>query len=198
MALKKDSGKKHYERGTGGSIAGRPGLGQFGVYVGSSDGCLYYLNAKDGIPIWASPYCTDVPIRGEVLVQGDHVIFAVATNKIYSISASEGTFNWEYHRERPSAMSAEGVASPVVAGNKVIAGFSDGYVVAVGLTSGDEIWATDLGQDVSGAVDISASPVVAGEFVYTSAFASGPSCLKLDDRTLVWTISYFGDIKVDL
>ncbi|HHW97298.1 MAG: PQQ-binding-like beta-propeller repeat protein [Myxococcota bacterium] len=197
FALAIDTGRILWEYKTGGSITGRPAVGPLGVYVGSSDGCLYYLNFETGISVWTSPYCTDIPIRGEVTVFEGQVIFAVATNKIYSVKADDGTFKWAYNRDRPSAMSAEGVASPVVAKGKVIAGFSDGYLVGVDLNNGKELWASDLGADLSGAVDVDATPVVVDDRVFTGAFAAGPTCLSIDDGSVIWTSKYFGISKVD-
>ena len=94
-------------------------------------------------------------------------------------------------------MSAKGVASPVVAKGKVIAGFSDGYLVAVDLNNGKELWVSDLGADLSGAVDVDATPVIVDDRVFTGAFAAGPTCLSIDDGSVIWTSKYFGISKVD-
>ncbi len=196
VAFAIDTGGILWEFQTRGAIAGRPAVGPRGVFAGSSDGCLYRLDPGTGLPIWTSPYCTDTPIRGDVTLSGDLALFAVAVNKVYAVRMDDGTFAWEYHRDRPDAMSADGVASPVVAGDRVLAGFSDGWLVALDLASGKEIWATELARDLSGSIDVDSTPVVLGDRVFASAFGAGPTCLRLSDGSVVWTRRHFGASRV--
>ncbi len=196
VAVAIDTGRIHWEFETRGPIAGRPAVSTMGVFTGSYDGCLYRLDPGTGATIWDAPYCTDTPIRGDIVIAGDLVLFAVAVNKVYAVHAVDGTFAWQYHRDRPEAMSADGVASPVVAGDRVLAGFSDGNLVALDLATGSEIWAVDLGRDLSGSTDVDATPVVDGDRVYASAFSSGPTCLRLADGAVLWTARYFGASRV--
>jgi outer membrane protein assembly factor BamB len=196
VGVRIDSGRILWEHATRGAIAGRPAVSSLGLFVGSSDGCLYRLDPATGVVLWPAPYCTDAPIRGDVATSGDLVLFAVATNKLYAVRAVDGTFAWEYHRERPDAMSADGNASPVVVGDRVLAGFSDGHLVALDLAEGREAWAVNLGQDLSGSVDVDATPVVVGDRVYASAFAAGPACLRLSDGEILWTARHFAASRV--
>lgn len=196
VAVAIDTGRILWEFQTRGAIAGRPAVGSMGLFAGSSDGCLYRLEPNTGSTLWDAPYCTDAPIRGDVVLAGDLVIFAVAINKVYAVRATDGTFVWEYHRERPEAMSAYGVASPVIAGDRVLAGFSDGFLMALDLATGNEVWATDLGQGLSGSIDVDATPVVHQGRVFASAFSSGPTCLRLSDGAVLWTARHFGVTRV--
>jgi len=196
VAVRIDSGRILWTFDTKGAIVGRPAIGRMGLFVGSGDGCLYRFDAGTGLPLWPEPYCTDAPIRGDVALAGDLVLFAEATNKVYAVHAVDATFAWEYHRDRPEAMSADGNASPVVAGDRVLAGFSDGFLAALDAATGRELWTTDLGRDHSGSIDVDATPVVVGDRVFASSFSAGPTCLRLSDGEVLWTARHFGPSQV--
>ncbi len=201
VALSAATGRRLWTYRTRGAVRARPFVEGGQVFVGSSDGCLYRLDAGTGRPSWAKPFCTDAAIYGDPVkagVAGDQegaaplVLFPVTINKVYAVGAEDGTFRWEYHRDRPQFMSSEGVSSPTVAGDRVYVGFSDGRLVALALQGGSVVWDVPIGGANRNATDVDATPVVDEDRVYSASFARGPVAVAAGDGRLAWQGSWFG------
>jgi len=210
IALTADAGRVLWRFPARGAVRARPAIEQRQVYVGSADGCLYRLAVEDGRPTWEKPFCTDAAIEGDPVVvgagdaeatqgsdaaragAGPLVLFATMINKVYAVRAADGAFVWEYHRDRPQFLSSEGVASPVVAGDRVYAGFSDGNVAALSWRTGEPAWVTNLASDPRKATDVDVSPLVDGDTVYAASFARGPVAIQASDGRPIWQGTWFG------
>ncbi|MBM4397790.1 MAG: PQQ-like beta-propeller repeat protein [Deltaproteobacteria bacterium] len=136
IALTMSGGEPAWVFRTRGGVRARPVIADGALYVGSSDGCLYRLDPRTGKTTWKAPFCTDAAVHGSPAVAGGLVYFPVTVNKLYAVSEGTGQFAWEHHRDRPRFMSAEGVASPVVEGDRVYVGYSDGALVALDRANG--------------------------------------------------------------
>ena len=177
---------------TRGAVRGRPARVDGNLFIASADGCLYRLDAATGRSSWDKPFCADAAFYGDVVAYKGHVYAASVIDKVYAVDAATGAFQWEVHRERPRLMSAEGVASPMVAGGRLLVGFSDGSLEAVDADTGRTAWQADLSRDVRGASDADATPVEADGIVYASAFGEGPTALRLSDGQRLWHAREFG------
>lgn len=192
LAFEADGGRPVWEFPTRGAVRGKPALARGSLFAASSDGCLYRLDPATGRATWDKPFCADAGFYGDVTTWGGLVFAAATIDKVYAVDAATGAFRWEAHRERPRLMSTEGVASPVVAGDRVLAGFSDGTLLALDAATGKTLWETDLAADVRGASDADASAVVADGVVYASAFGEGPAAVRLSDGERIWRAREFG------
>lgn len=193
FALSARTGAIQWQHKTRGAIRSRPALSEGSVFVGSSDGCLYRLDARTGRPVWKAPFCTDAAIYGDVVVSDGMVYFTVNIDKIYAISSEDGRFVWEYHRDRPSGMSIEGVASPTLEGDRIYTGFSDGSLVALEARTGKVLWTVALaaaGQHAQ--VDVDTTPVIEGNTLYAAAFPAGPVALRATDGAVLWRGTWTG------
>ena len=191
LALSIVTGQKIWSFHTKGSVRTAPAVTPTGLFVGSSDGCMYRLDARNGKPLWKEPYCTDAAVWGGPTVVDGRVYFAVTINKLYAVSAEDGSFLWEYHHDRPQFMSAEGVASPLVAGDRVYVGFSDGTLAALDRVSGEPAWSVDLAGGKP-QTDVDTTPVLDGDVLYAAAFGEGPVALHLSDGSQIWRGRWFG------
>lgn len=199
VALSAGNGQVLWSFRTKGAVRTRPWFQDGQVWVGSADGCLYRLGARTGRPLWSRPFCTDAAIDGDpVLVKGglkgggDLVLFSVTINKVYAVGAEDAAFRWEYHRDRPHLMSAEGVSSPTVAGERVYVGFSDGTLVALTLGDGQVVWAIKIGEANRLSTDVDATPVVDEDRLYSGSFSRGPIAIAATDGRVLWQGSWFG------
>ncbi len=196
VALASESGRIRWTFRTDGAVRARPLVLGPHVFVGSSDGCLYRLDVKTGRPTWVKPFCTDAAVYGDPVSAeeaGDRlVLFPVTINKVYAVRAEDGTFRWEYHRDRPQFMSSEGLSSPTVSGDKVFVGFSDGVLVALKVQGGALVWSVALAESGQKATDVDATPVVDGDWVYSASFARGPVAVAAADGRIRWQGSWFG------
>lgn len=195
LAFDAQGGRLAWQFDTRGPVRGKPARTADGLFVASSDGCLYRLDPATGKATWEKPFCADAAFYGDVAAWKGLVFAASTIDKIYAVDARTGAFRWESHRERPRMMSAEGVASPVVAGDRVLAGFSDGTLAALDAATGAVAWEADLARDVRGSTDVDATPVVAGGTVYASAFGEGPVAVNLADGEILWRARLFGPAR---
>lgn len=192
IAFQAADGRVAWQFKTRGAVRSKPAMVGPNLFVASSDGCMYRLDATTGKTTWDKPFCADAAFYGDLATWQGLVLAANTIDKVYAIDSTTGTFKWEAHRERPRLMSAEGVASPTVVGDRVLAGFSDGALMALDAATGKVLWESDLSADVRGATDVDTTAVVADGVVYSSAFGEGPAALRLSDGERLWRAREFG------
>ena len=193
LALSTGNGRKLWEFKTDGAVRAKPLLTEHGLFIGSSDGCLYRLDPVSGKATWEKPYCTDAAVYGDPTAVGDTIYFTVSINKLYAVNARTGDFTWEYHHQRPQYMSSEGVASPTVHGDRVYVGFSDGRLIAVDRLAGKQVWSMDLSLGSrKKSTDVDSTPVIDGDVLYAASFVEGPVALRLADGRQLWRGRWFG------
>lgn len=79
---------------TGGPLTASPVIANGILYIGSADGKLYALNAKD----WGIKWTFDAgsSIRFSAVVWGNRVYFNTRDNKLYALDAKTGDMLWEF------------------------------------------------------------------------------------------------------
>ena len=99
---------------TGGPLYASPVIANGVLYIGSTDGKLYALDAKR----WGIKWVFDAgdAIRYSAAVLGDRVYFSARNNKVYALDAKTGEKLWEFKSKNWMD------ASPVVVDNKVYVG----------------------------------------------------------------------------
>lgn len=99
---------------TGGPLYASPVIANGILYIGSTDGKLYALDAKQ----WGIKWVFDAgdAIRYSATVLGDRVYFNARNNKVYALDTKTGEKLWEFKSKNWMD------APPVVAANKVYIG----------------------------------------------------------------------------
>ena len=99
---------------TGGPLYASPVTANGILYIGSTDGKLYALDAKR----WGIKWVFDAgdAIRYSAAVLGDRVYFSARNNKVYALDAKTGEKLWEFKSKNWMD------APPIVADNKVYVG----------------------------------------------------------------------------
>ncbi|MEU4227193.1 PQQ-binding-like beta-propeller repeat protein [Nonomuraea sp. NPDC026600] len=114
---------------TDGTVYTEPVVVDGVVYAGSGDGTLQALDARTGAARWivqtASPF-----FRGLVVVKG--TVYAQSGGKVVAVDAASGRRRWSRMIEADSG--------PVVADDVLYTVTDDFEVVALGTTSGKELW----------------------------------------------------------
>jgi FOG: WD40-like repeat len=152
------------------------------VYVGS-DSYVYALNADDGSVLWNNSDAFG--FIGVAVANGE--VFAAGFNKILAINAKTGTEIWEtgvggFNPDYNTPV----VADSVVYGSGNVVGLS-----AMNAKTGKTIWSFTGGEDISAGVDISnalgmwSSPVIANGKVYIAAQA-GIYVLNTNNGDELW------------
>ena len=194
-ALRKHDGQTVWTLQTSGATRAAPGVSDLGVFLASADGCLHRLDRETGKALWKKPYCTGNPIWGSPLVTDELVYFSALGNQVYAVDVQSGKFKFKVARDKPRAMSSEGISDPTIAGNVLYSAFSDGVLVASDRFNGRELWIQDLAQNTKGATDADSTPVVDGDIVYSAAFSGGPVAMRTVDGTILWKAKRFGTDK---
>jgi outer membrane protein assembly factor BamB len=101
------------------------------VYVGSSDGYLYALDASTGSLIWGyqtGHNQTSSPAVSSGVVYVGSVDYYTPVSYVYALDASTGDLIWRYHI---SGTYSDVYSSPAVAGGVVYVGSNDNYIYAL-------------------------------------------------------------------
>jgi outer membrane protein assembly factor BamB len=108
----------------GGAVISSPVVVDGKVYVGSSDGLIYCLNADTGAKIWE--YITDGPVPFSPAVVDNKVFIGSTLGDVYCLNADTGALIWHYTSGPP--FSSSPVVLEVVANAEylIYLGFDDG------------------------------------------------------------------------
>ncbi len=160
-------------------VEGSLSYGRSKIVVGDLKGNLVTLNARDGSENWR------FKIQGEWLapanIYRDKVIAATSNDELYAFSEAKGTELWHYAHRGDEKMTVRGTSGPVVTGNFVLQGFSNGHVVCLNLNDGKVLWDKNLKTksrfyDVDMNVYADDKGVIAGTFdgkVYSMDLSTG-------------------------
>ncbi|HBQ39827.1 MAG TPA: outer membrane protein assembly factor BamB, partial [Halieaceae bacterium] len=107
-------------------ISGGVGLYENSIFLGASDGFVIRLDASNGDLVWRAA------VTGEVLAppQGNGKVVVAQTydGKLHGLDFTTGERLWTYDSNMP-VLTIRGTSTPILQGNRVIAGFSNGRVV---------------------------------------------------------------------
>ena len=179
-----------------GTISGRPlycaetGL----VYVGADDGSLSAFDAASGEQRWV--YAAHGPIASQPVFAGDSLYVTSGENRVYALEARTGKWRWQYDREAPDSFTIRGYPSPLVVGNRVYVGFSDGYLACLSASTGDVSWARSLAGDATRFMDVDSTPLFYRDTLYVSAYATGVYALDPKDGSTKWRFDVEGATSV--
>ncbi len=108
------------------------------VIISQKDGTLTKLDLQNSQTQWEIQLPSFVSSE---FAKNNERIFAVTANQIlYAINAKDGNIEWFYDAEVPNEMLIQNTASPVVFGNQVYWGLSNGELVALESKTGKIQW----------------------------------------------------------
>ena len=195
-ALSAKDGSILWNRPLGGTISGRPLYAPEtgAVYVGADDGALHAFDAATGDERWV--YHAHGPIASQPVYADDTLYVTSGENRIYAIEARTGKWKWQYDREAPESFTIRGYPSPLVVGNRVYVGFSDGYLACLAASSGDVSWARSLAGDATRFMDVDSTPLYYRDTLYASNYATGVYALDPKDGSTRWKFDVEGATTV--
>jgi outer membrane protein assembly factor BamB len=120
-----------------GGIVGSPVVVDKTLYVGSSDGKLYALDAVYGEKKWE--FDTGGKIWTSPVVEGGVVYVSNYGRKLFAVSSTDGSLLWQM--ELPSSIAS----SPAISGDNVFLGTFDNHLYAIDRTNGKEKWSFEGG-----------------------------------------------------
>jgi outer membrane protein assembly factor BamB len=192
------SGGLLWEFDTGSWIRSRPLVVGSTVYVSDIDGVLYAIEDMES---WAElSWSSKLNAHGFTadLVGNENRILASGRDLIlYSVSPDTGKVQWQHGIKNGSWIEGEFFGSggapgfmttPTVVDNVMYIGGPDGFVNAVDVDTGEEIWRTELGGTLS------AAPVVAEGKVFIGQISNKKEFFALNQTNglPVWINSGYG------
>jgi len=188
VAISADKGRKLWSVKTKLPLTGGPGVGEGIVVVGASNGELIALNAKDGSERWRHRMSSEV-LAMPVIAQGI-VVVRTLDGRLVGLAVADAAQRWIVEQAVPK-LSLRGTAGASIAGDTVIAGFDNGRVVAVDLTTGDTQWDTAVGaprgkNELERLVDIDAPVRVVGDDVFVAGYQGRVAMLGRDTGQIWW------------
>lgn len=137
------------------------------IFVGDTQGNLFALNARDGSEAWK--FKIQAEWLGPPAVLRDKVFVATSSEELYALNENTGKEIWHYSHRGDEKMTVRGTAGPVVYGNEVFQGFSDGYLVGLTAAKGTVLWERKL-REKDRFYDVDMVPYVDDQSVVAATF----------------------------
>ncbi len=186
MAVRGVDGKKLWQLKVNGGISSKPlyhGPSST-LFFGADDGRLHAVDARTGVQRWS--YATKGTIKSCPVYAEGTLLFTSSEGRLYALDAKTGEWRWQYDREIPEGFTIHGYAGVAVKGRVAFTGFADGTLVALKIHSGDVLWTRSLSGGSNRFMDVDSTPVVAGEQLLATSYASGVYALSPDTGSIMW------------
>ena len=122
--------------------AGGPAVSGDLLAVGTLDGHVYGIEAKDGSPRWEATLGSEVLTTP--VISRDLVVVRTGDGRLYGLDASTGERRWVYDQSSVPLLSLRD-NGPLLAANGVVFFGSDaGKLVALRLDNGEKLWEQNL------------------------------------------------------
>lgn len=164
--------------------AGGPAVNGDLLAVGTLDGHVYGVNAKDGGPRWEAELNAEV-LTSPVIV-ADLVVVRTSDGRVYALDAKTGERRWVYDQGTVPLLSLRGNGPLLVANGVLFFGSDDGKLVALRLDNGSKLWEQRLSSgegrteidrlsDVDGAILLDGSTLYGAAYHGNLMAVDGPS-----------------------
>ena len=187
-AVQADKGKQTWLVKTKLPLSAGPEVGAGVVVLGSSDGDIVVLEAATGVQRWRKSVNSEVLARP--LIANDTVVVRTVDGHIEAMALADGEKRWAFDEQVPR-LTLRGNAPPVLAGEKIIAGFDNGKVLALDVRNGEALWDTIVNAptgrtELERLSDIDSPAHVIGDDVFVVGFQGRVAMLALDSGQIWW------------
>lgn len=159
-----------------------------------SDGAGYTWRYGEGASSARWSHYGGAPVAARPTVDEGVVYVANVDDVAYALRLSDGELVWRYERPpdptRESELTLFGAPPPVVSGDQVLLGFSDGALVSLDRASGELNWERRVGEGRY--PDLIGQPVVDGGDVFLAGFSEPLVSLDLETRNVRWRLDVGG------
>ncbi len=181
------SGKPLWRINVGEKLSGGVGVGGSLVIVGTQQGVVYTYNL-DGKLQWKAKLSSEI-LSAPQYFDGLTII-RTGDNRIYGLSAEDGSRKWVYSRASPS-LTLRSSAGVIVDGGAIYAGFGGGKLVSIRADNGQLLWEVSIAQpkgvtEIERIADIASLPVVEGPLVYAVAYQGTVAAIDRMNGRIIW------------
>lgn len=165
-------------------IFSQPAIKGDKLYLGTSSGKVLAMNKESFADLWE--YNAKSEIVAPVVIADDKLYFITQNDKLVSLERKTGKFIWEHREEFTGTMSIRRHARPVVSGDFLYQGFTNGSICAFERHTGKPEWCRNLGKGKR-FEDVNATPFIDDDgMLYTASFDNGVYCLNAKSGIVVW------------
>ena len=197
VAMSAATGKRNWVVKTKLALSAGPEVANGLIVLGSSEGDIIALDASNGAQRWRKSIASE--ILAQPLVVNDMVVIRTVDGHIEGLSIADGTTKWAVDEQVPR-LTLRGTAPPVLAGDRIIAGFDSGKVLAIDPRNGEVMWDTIVNAprgrtELERLADIDSPARVAGDDIFVVGFQGRVAMLARDSGQIWWardTSSYRG------
>lgn len=164
QALERGTGHTIWSKQLSHGIVSGPSVSEGFVALGTNASQVVLLKQADGTEIWHAKVSGDV--LSKPAIANHKVIVKTIDGNLYAFHLQTGEKIWVADHGSPSLI-LKASSSPVIMGQLVLVGFSDGKLDAVDINFGHVLWQRSIAyasgsSDVERLVDIDADPIVRG------------------------------------
>jgi len=185
------SGEIRWARPVGGSIDAPARLDGATVYVGTDAGQLVALDWQDGEESWR--FDSQGSIESRPTAADGRIFVTDSDDILYAVDSVTGEHLWEHQQQAPEFFTIKGGGQPLVDGDILYTGFSDGSLVAMYADSGDEIWSAQLGDETGEFGDVDLPIIDRGDTLIATSHAGGIYSVEKESGALMWHVDQ-GDV----
>lgn len=172
-------------------MAGGPTVAGDLLVVGTLDGHVYGLGAKDGSKRWTAEVTSEVITAPSIV--GNLVVVRTADGRLYGLDSATGERRWAYDQTAVPTLSLRGNGPLLVANGVVFFGSDNGKLVALRMDNGEKLWEQGLSSgegrteidrlnDADGAVVLDGNTLFAAAYHGQLTAVDGPSGRPLWNR----------------
>ncbi|OFZ21729.1 MAG: hypothetical protein A2X94_15695 [Bdellovibrionales bacterium GWB1_55_8] len=165
------------------------------VYFGGGDGFFYSASVETGRVNWR--YELRNPVTSRPTVSGGRVFVTASDDTVYAFDAGTGKWLWHFRRRSSASATIRGASSPLVEGQEVLVGLSDGFLVALSVHDGQLSWERRLHQGTK-FTDVDAHPVLESNVLYVPSYDGSLYSLKHPGGDILWRFDAGASKKVEL
>lgn len=188
QALQLASGRSLWRKSLRAELGGGPGAGSGLVVVGSLNGEVIALAGSNGAERWRAQ------VNAEVLaapaVGANVVVVRTGDGKLHGLSVRDGSVLWATDQQLPR-LTVRGNAQPAISNEVALAGFDNGRLMAVNLTTGATVWDTAIGQsrgssELQRLIDIDSSVAIDGDDIFVVGYQGRVAHLSMETGSITW------------
>jgi outer membrane protein assembly factor BamB len=173
-----------------GAVADQPILRGDTVLFSDSAGYVWRYPIAGGEPLWIT--FMGAPVLSTPAWEGETIYVSTIDNAVVALAQDTGEVLWRYSHPadaaRPSELELYGAPSPLLVHDRVVAGFSDGRLVALDPETGDLLWQKQVGEGRY--PDVLAPPVGEGRTVYAGGFSTPFLAVDVETRAVRWRLNF--------
>ncbi|NDF11538.1 MAG: hypothetical protein EB060_01815 [Proteobacteria bacterium] len=160
-----------------------------GLFVTTGDGRVIALDGNLGTVLWQREIGS--PVRSNPVAFGEQLYFITIDNEAYALNVKDGQTVWNI----PAVRELTGVLghpSPAISETAMVAPFSSGDIYGIQPLTGKPLWTDTLSATSARSSslftlnDIDATPVIAGQTVYTVSHEGVLVAMELATGKRLW------------